>query len=168
MKSLFLAAAASAVALSAPTFAQTTGSAPAAQATPDDLDQATPEMAPPSAGTNDVGVAPAEPAEDAVTDSTTTTTGTTTTDAATSTDASASSGAVTTASAADVTAGAKVMDPDGGMVGTIEKVDANGAVIATGKARVQIPIASFAKNEDGLVISLTKAELEGQAGTPSA
>lgn len=168
MKTLFLAAAASVVALSAPSFAQTVGSTPpTTRTTPGDLDQATPEMAPPAAGTNDLGVSPAgEPAEDSVTDSSTTTT---TTDTTTSSDTSASSGgAVTTASAADVTAGAKVMDPEGGMVGTIETVDANGAVISTGKARVQIPIASFAKNEDGLVISLTKAELEAQAGTPSA
>lgn len=92
-------------------------------------------------------------------------------DAAASADASASAGAqagaTQVATAADVKAGARVLDPQGGEVGTIESVDANGAVVATGAARVQIPIASFAKNDAGLVISLTKAQLEAQARAAS-
>lgn len=70
---------------------------------------------------------------------------------------------VEAAVAADVTAGAEVRDTDGNMVGTIESVDANGAVISTGKARVQIPVSSFAKNDEGLVIAMSKAELEAAA-----
>ena len=60
-------------------------------------------------------------------------------------------------------------DTDGNMVGTVESVDANGAVIATGEARVQIPVTSFAKNDQGLVITMSKAELEAaaEAATPS-
>lgn len=74
------------------------------------------------------------------------------------------------AAAADVKAGAEVRDTDGNVVGTIETVDANGAVIATGEARVQIPVTSFAKNDTGLVIAMSKAELEAAAkaaATPS-
>lgn len=67
------------------------------------------------------------------------------------------------AAAADVQAGAEVRDTDGNVVGTIESVDANGAVIATGEARVQIPVSSFAKSDKGLVIAMTKAELEAAA-----
>ncbi|PWG02600.1 hypothetical protein [Sphingosinicella humi] len=69
----------------------------------------------------------------------------------------------TAATAADVQAGAEVRDTDGNVVGTIESVDANGAVIATGEARVQIPVSSFAKDDKGLVIAMTKAELEAAA-----
>ncbi|HEY9553820.1 hypothetical protein [Allosphingosinicella sp.] len=74
------------------------------------------------------------------------------------------------AAAADVKAGAEVRDTEGNLVGTIETVDANGAVIATGEARVQIPVTSFAKNDQGLVIAMSKAELEAAAeaaATPS-
>lgn len=81
--------------------------------------------------------------------------------------AQASVGATAAATPADVKAGASVHDTQGGMVGTIESVDATGAVIATGKARVQIPLASFAKNDTGLVISLTKAQLEAEAAKAS-
>lgn len=63
----------------------------------------------------------------------------------------------------DFRAGAEVRDPDGGPVGTIEAVDDEGAVIATGEVRVRMPFASFGKDERGLVISLTRAELEARA-----
>ena len=81
----------------------------------------------------------------------------------------ATSAEVQPAAAADVKAGAEVRDTDGNMVGTVESVDANGAVIATGEARVQIPVTSFAKNDQGLVITMSKAELEAaaEAATPS-
>jgi preprotein translocase subunit YajC len=82
-----------------------------------------------------------------------TTTSTTTTDAS----------AIKAATAEDVKKGAEVYDQKGGMVGTIESVDAKGAIVATGKVRVPIPVSSFAKNDKGLVISMTKAELDAQA-----
>jgi hypothetical protein len=68
--------------------------------------------------------------------------------------------AVTAATAADVRTGATVQDPQGGIVGTIEAVDAEGAVVSTGNARAKMPISSFGKNANGLVISMTRAELE--------
>lgn len=67
------------------------------------------------------------------------------------------------APSADVKAGAEVRDPKGELVGTIESVDAQGAVIATGASRVAIPISSIGKNEKGLVIAMTKAELDAAA-----
>jgi hypothetical protein len=74
------------------------------------------------------------------------------------------------ATAADVQTGVEVRDTNGDLVGKVESVDANGAVIATGEARVQIPVTSFAKNDQGLVIAMSKAELEAAAqaaATPS-
>lgn len=76
---------------------------------------------------------------------------------------SADAGAVTQATSADVTAGAMVHDTSGGMVGTVESVDAAGAVVAVGATKVQIPVASFAKNDRGLVIAMTRAEIEAAA-----
>jgi hypothetical protein len=74
---------------------------------------------------------------------------------------------VTAATAADIRAGISVRDPQGGLVGTVESVDAEGAVVSTGSVRAKLPMASFGKNEQGLVISLTKAEFEAAARAQS-
>ena len=63
----------------------------------------------------------------------------------------------------DIRAGAEVLDTEGGLVGTIESVEADGAVIATGNLRAKLPFGSFGKNARGLVISLTRDELEAAA-----
>ena len=78
-------------------------------------------------------------------------------------EAQAQAGATTVATAADVQAGVQVRDQTGGMVGTIESVDATGAVVATGTARAKLPLTSFGRNNQGLVISLTRAQLEAAA-----
>ena len=39
-------------------------------------------------------------------------------------------------------------------------VSANGAIVSTGKARAEIPLTSFGKNDKGLVVSITKADLD--------
>ena len=64
---------------------------------------------------------------------------------------------------AELKAGAEVRDPAGDLVGTVESVSAEGAVVATGESRVVIPAASFAKNDRGLVIAMSKAELDAAA-----
>ena len=67
---------------------------------------------------------------------------------------------VTAATSADVKAGVPVFDSKGGVVGKIESVSAKGAVVSTGKAKAVIPVSSLGKNDKGLVMSMTKAELE--------
>jgi hypothetical protein len=74
--------------------------------------------------------------------------------------AEANLGPVTLATKEEIKTGATVIDQKGGSVGTIESVTADGAVISTGAARVQIPLGSFGKSAKGLVIGMTKAELE--------
>ena len=74
---------------------------------------------------------------------------------------------VSVASAADIRAGSPVLDPQGGTVGTIESVAADGAVVATGTARARIPLASFGKSDRGLVISVTRAQLEAAVSAQS-
>lgn len=110
--------------------------------------------------------APGTPAQSATTQTTTTapdatgapatTTTTTTTEPATD----QTGATVTAATAADVKANVPVFDQKGGVVGKIASVSASGAIVTTGKARVEIPVASFGKNDKGLVMSMTKAEIE--------
>lgn len=107
---------------------------------------------------------PAAPAESATSRTTQTTTaapgGTTTTTTTTQAATDQTGAALTAATAADVKAGAPVFDQKGGVVGKIDSVGAKGAVVTTGKARAEVPVSSFAKNDKGLVISMTKSEVE--------
>ena len=64
---------------------------------------------------------------------------------------------------ADVKTGAAVFDSSGDSVGTIKSVSAKGAVLDTGKVKVTIPLTSLAKSEKGLLIGMSKAEIEAAA-----
>ena len=77
--------------------------------------------------------------------------------------AQAQASQLTAATAADVKAGVSVYDQKGGLVGKVESVSARGAVVSTGAARAVIPVSSFAKGDKGLVMNMTKAELDAQA-----
>lgn len=68
----------------------------------------------------------------------------------------------TAPAAANVTAGATVVDTTGAPVGTIESVSGDNAVLSTGTVKAAIPVASFAKGANGLVIGITKADLEAK------
>jgi hypothetical protein len=74
--------------------------------------------------------------------------------------APAAAGPVQVATAADIRAGVQVHDQQGGAVGTIESADAATAVVNTGTARARLALNSFGRNSAGLVISMTKAQLE--------
>lgn len=135
-----------------PTATQTTTTNSTTTAVPGDT--ATPAQTQ-TTTTKSTTVVPTDPATGAQTGpaASATTTSTTTTDAS----------AIKAATADDVKKGVTVYDQKGGTVGTIESIDAKGAIVATGKVRVPIPVSSFAKNDKGLVISMTKAELDAQA-----
>ncbi|MGN6059545.1 MAG: hypothetical protein ACTHOI_13295 [Sphingomicrobium sp.] len=91
--------------------------------------------------------APVGPSESSTTSSTTTTT----------------AAATKVATAADVKKGVVVYDQNGGVVGKIDSVSGKNAVLSTGSTRATVPISSFAKNDKGLVIGMTKAEIDAQA-----
>jgi len=74
--------------------------------------------------------------------------------------AGAQAAAAVPATAADLKVNADVYDQAGGKVGTIESVTSSGAVVSTGAARAQIPVASFTKTGQGLALSVTKTQLE--------
>lgn len=83
--------------------------------------------------------------------------------ATTSASTETSSSQMKAATAADLKGGVEVYDQKGVRVGKIESVNTKGAVVNTGTARASIPVSSFAKNEKGLVLGMTKAELETAA-----
>lgn len=67
------------------------------------------------------------------------------------------------ATAADIKAGMSVYDEKGGLVGKVVSSDGKGVVVDTGNVKATIPLASFAKSDKGLVIGMTKDELEAAA-----
>jgi hypothetical protein len=64
--------------------------------------------------------------------------------------------------------GATVKDTSGGIVGTIDAIEADSVIINTGKNQVAIPPASFGKTAEGPLLAATKAELDGAADAAAA
>lgn len=85
--------------------------------------------------------------------------------AATTTETTTTETSVTAATEADLKKGIEVYDQSGALVGKVDSVSAKGAVVNTGKARAEIPVASFGKNDKGLVVAITKSEIDAQAKT---
>lgn len=80
----------------------------------------------------------------------------------------APAGPVSVASAADLRAGVQVRDQSGGLVGTVETADAGGAVVNTGTARARLATSAFGRNNQGLVIAMTKAQVEAAVAAAAA
>lgn len=163
-----------ALAMSSAAFAQI---AVPAQQTTSTTTQQSPTQAQTTTTRSTTTVVPGTPATPAQSETTTTrSTATTPTDvtgspvgptqsSTTTTTTTSSEGAVETATAADVKSGVSVYDQHGGLVGKVESVSGANAVVNAGGTRAAIPVASFAKSSKGLVISMTKAELEASAKT---
>ena len=88
---------------------------------------------------------------------------TTTTSTAQGAEAVDQASATTPATAADVKKGASVYDKNGDLVGTIDSVTGQSAVVSTGKVKATVEMSGFGKNDKGLVILMTKAEIEAAA-----
>ena len=71
--------------------------------------------------------------------------------------------AVSAVTKADVKSGASVFDQNGDVVGKVESISAKGAVISTGTVKATVPLSSFAKSDKGLVVGMSKAEIEAAA-----
>jgi len=67
------------------------------------------------------------------------------------------------ATAADIKTGATVYDLNGGTVGTVEAVDAEGVVVSTGSTRAKLGLSGFGVGDKGLTIAMTRAELDAAA-----
>ena len=70
---------------------------------------------------------------------------------------------VAKATASDVKSGESVYDQKGGVVGKIVSSTAKTAVIDTGTTKASVPISSLGKSDKGLVIGMTKAEIDAAA-----
>ncbi|MEZ5735764.1 MAG: hypothetical protein R3E09_08160 [Novosphingobium sp.] len=64
------------------------------------------------------------------------------------------------AEAPELAVGTTVYDPQGGEVGTIEKLIGGNVVVFTGKNRATLGAASFVKGPNGPVIGMTKEQLD--------
>lgn len=110
-------------------------------------------------------------AQDAPAATTTTTTETpvivTTTDAtapaATTTTTTTAAASFPGANGAQIKAGDTIYDPAGEVVGTVKSVDATAATVSTGMVTVALPLTGIGPAPKGLVIALTKAQVEAQA-----
>ncbi|ARS27099.1 hypothetical protein [Sphingomonas sp. KC8] len=65
-------------------------------------------------------------------------------------------------------AGATVYDTSGDVVGSIEAVNGDLAVLSTGKSKVSIPLSSFGVGEKGPVLAMTRDQIDAQAGAANA
>ena len=68
----------------------------------------------------------------------------------------------------DIVAQASVSDTAGQPVGTIESVDADGAVVVTAAGKVKVPLEAFGKNKKGLLIGMTKKDFEALVAKANA
>jgi hypothetical protein len=72
------------------------------------------------------------------------------------------------AAPAEVLAGAAVSDSVGVQLGTIESVDASGAIILSAVGRARIPLNAFGMNGHGLLLQTTKAQFEATVARANA
>jgi len=67
-----------------------------------------------------------------------------------------------------VTVGATVNDTSGAQVGTVDQVNGDVVIVNTGTNKVGVPLRSFANGPTGLLLGLTKAELDAAAQQSAA
>jgi hypothetical protein len=61
------------------------------------------------------------------------------------------------ATSADIKTGAPLRDKDGVPIGTIDTVEADGAVVNTGQTKIKVPLVAFGKDGRGLLLGITAA-----------
>ena len=157
---------AAAIASSTAAAAQTTIPPASTTTTTTQTQPATTETPPTTTQTTTTQTQPTSTTEPVTTQTTTTeTTPATTTEPATSTTQTTTTktGQVTLATEADIKTGISVYDEKGGLVGKVESVSPKGAIVNTGDAKAEIALSSFGKNDQGLVVSITKAEIDAKA-----
>jgi preprotein translocase subunit YajC len=60
---------------------------------------------------------------------------------------------------AQIQAGAKVSDTEGGEVGTITSIDGDFVILRTDRHEVRLPATSFAVGDNGFVMAMTRAQV---------
>ena len=74
----------------------------------------------------------------------------------------------TAAAAGDIVTGSEVRDSRGKIVGMVEAVESDGAVVAAAAGRVKVPLEAFGKNRKGLMLGITKAEFDAAVASAMA
>jgi hypothetical protein len=64
------------------------------------------------------------------------------------------------ATAADLAVGAAVRDKDGVQIATVERLEADGAVVRSQDRLAKLPVNAFGKDDAGLLIGITAAEFQ--------
>jgi hypothetical protein len=82
--------------------------------------------------------------------------------------AEAARGAARPAKPDEVKVGEAVSDRNGKALGTIEAVDAGGAVVATAAGKAKVPLDAFGKNRKGLLLGVSKAEFDSLVAKANA
>ncbi len=54
-------------------------------------------------------------------------------------------------------AGASLRDVKGTRIGTIDSVDADGAIVNTGQIKIKVPLVAFGKDDRGILLGITAA-----------
>ncbi|UUR06784.1 DUF2171 domain-containing protein [Sphingomonas glaciei] len=76
--------------------------------------------------------------------------------------------AIAVAQAAPITPGMQVVDPSGGVVGTVSSVRGDQLVVKTDRLEVLLPATSFTPNQGKLLFALTQAQLNAQTEAAQA
>lgn len=67
----------------------------------------------------------------------------------------------------DIVAGSQIRDNKGEPIGTVDRLDFDGVVVATSKGRYKVPLEAFGKDSKGLLFAISKAEFDQMVtGTP--
>ena len=82
--------------------------------------------------------------------------------------AQARGGRAVPARLADIVAQAIISDSGGQPVGTIETVEADGAIVTTAAGKVKVPLDAFGKNRKGLLIGMTKEDFDALVAKANA
>ena len=64
------------------------------------------------------------------------------------------------ATAAEIAPGSTLRDSEGVTIGTVDSVDAEGAVVVSGESRVKVPLIAFGKDDAGLLLAITAARFK--------
>ena len=71
---------------------------------------------------------------------------------------------IVAATAADIMLGAGIRDSENVLIGTVDSLSEDGVVIVTDGKKVKLPVNSFGKDQEGLVIGITAGEFKAIIG----
>jgi hypothetical protein len=72
------------------------------------------------------------------------------------------------ATIADIRAGASLRDIRGVPIGTVATIDADGAVVNTGKTKIRVPLTAFGKDDNGLLLGITATHFNQLVATANS